>query len=307
MEEITAFAPASVSNLGPGFDVLGMALGGIGDEVTVRRSSESGVRIARIEGDDGVLPRLAARNTAGVAAMATLELAGVAVGLELDLRKGLPIGSGLGSSAASAVAAAFATNALIGGPLRKRDLIGPCLEAEGLVSGRHGDNVAPSLLGGLVLVRSLDPLDLVRLPVPEGLWLAVVTPKFILETRHARGVLPKEVPLQAMVANSANLGAFVTACHTSDLTLLSRAIVDDVVAPCRMALIPGAQEAVEVALAGGALGSSVSGAGPSVFALCRSRSHALEVGGTMVQAFADAGQESRCHVALADCPGAGLR
>lgn len=304
MDEVTAFAPASISNLGPGFDILGLALDHAGDTVIARRAGAPGVRIAAIEGDGGVLPTDPAKNTAAVAASATLALAGVNAGVELFVHKGLPIGSGLGSSAASAVAAAVATNALIGGPLRKRDLVGPCLDAEAIVAGRHADNVAPSLLGGLVLVRRTEPLDVVRLPVPDGLFVAVATPDFVLETRKAREVLPEDVSLARMVTNSADLGALVSACYTGDLGLLSRCIVDEVVAPRRMALIPGAEAAVQAANAAGCLGSTVSGAGPSVFALCRSARQAGEVGQAMVLAFRAAGLTATVAVCDADCPGA---
>ncbi len=303
IEEVAAFAPASVSNLGPGFDVLGAAVDGPGDVVVARRRSAPGVALVRIEGDGGALPLDARQNTAAVAAAATLARAGVQAGVELELHKGLPIGSGLGSSAASAVAAAFATNLLIGSPLRKRDLVEPCLDAEAVVSGRHADNVAPSLLGGLVLIRRLAPLDVLRLPVPEGLWLAVVTPELSVSTREARDVLPAEVPLAALVATAANLGGLVSACYTDDLDLLARCIVDDVVAPRRLALIPGGPSAIDAALAAGALGSTVSGAGPSIVALCRSARDAARVAAVMVEAFAQAGYAAASRTSSADCPG----
>lgn len=303
MNEFAAFAPATLANLGPGFDVLGLAVHGAGDTVVARRREEPGVRIVAIEGDGGVLPWEADRNTAAVAAQSTLDLAGVDVGVELEVHKGLPIGSGLGSSAASAVAAAFATNAVIGGPFRKVDLVGPCLDAEAVVAGRHADNVAPALLGGLVLVRRAEPLDLVRLPLPEDLWLALVTPDFVLETKKARAVLPQAIPLASMVQNTADVAALVSACYSGDLELLSRCITDAVVAPRRMALIPGGEAAVEAALETGALGSSVSGAGPSVFALARSERGATEAADAMGRAFGDAGLDSTPLVSPADCPG----
>jgi homoserine kinase len=304
LEEVTAFAPATVSNLGPGFDILGLALSGPGDTVTARRVPGQGVRIARVEGDGGILPREAERNTAGIAAAATLRRAGVAVGVELEIRKGMPVGSGLGSSAASAAAAAYAVNLLVGSPLRKRELVEPCLDAEAAVSGRHADNVAPSLLGGLVLVRSVDPLDVLRLPVPEGLRVVVVTPAFDLPTRVARAALPERVPLAALVRNSANLAALVAACHSGDLALLRRALVDEVVAPVRAALIPGCDAVMSAALEAGALGSSISGAGPSVFALCHSARAAEDAAEAMRAAFREAGGlDSTAVLSPADAPG----
>lgn len=304
---VTAFAPATTSNLGPGFDVLGLALDGPGDTVTATWSPEPGVRIVSIEGDGGVLPTDAQRNTAAVAAASTLALAGVQIGVALTLHKGLPLGSGLGSSAASAAAAAYATNLLIGSPLRKRELIEPCLDAEAVVSGRHADNVAPALLGGLVLVRRTDPLDLIRLPVPAGLWVALSTPDFELQTRAARAVLPEAVPLPAMVRQSADIAGLVSACYTGDLALLSRCIVDEVVAPRRAELIPGGEAVIAAAQRAGALGSTVSGAGPTVLALCRSRAHAQEVCAAMGAAFQAAGLASTPLICPADCPGARRR
>jgi homoserine kinase len=302
--EITAFAPATVANLGAGLDVLGLALAAPGDRVTARLSDGRGVTIATVSGDGGALTLDPEKNTAGIAAAATLARAGITTGVALTLHKGMPIGSGLGSSAASAAAAAYAVNLLIGSPLRKAELVGPCLDAEAAVSGRHADNVAPALLGGLILVRSLDPLDLIRLPVPEGLVVAVVTPKMELSTRAARAALPKDVPLASLVRNTAHVGAFISACYSGDLGLLGRSISDAVATPARMPLIPGCAGVIEAALDAGALGSSISGAGPSIFALCRSERSAGEVAARMVAAFAAAGMVANSIVSPADCPGA---
>jgi len=301
--EARAFAPATLSNLGTGFDVLGLALNQPGDTVVARLVPGTGVRVVRIDGDDGKLPTDAARNTAGIAAAATLAKAGLSGGIELELVKGLPIGSGLGSSAASAVAAAFAVNLALGSPLRRADLIEPCLAAEEAVSGRHADNVAPALLGGLVLVRSLEPLDVVRLPVPEGLVFALVTPDMELLTRTARAVLPQVVPLSAMTRNSANLAAIVSACHTGDLALLARAIPDEIVTPARSPLIPGCAQVLEAALDAGALASSISGAGPTLFALCRSPRTAQAAVEAMIATFAKHDLAASGFVSPADCPG----
>jgi homoserine kinase len=303
-ETVSAFAPATVANLGPGFDILGLALQGPGDIVTARRTRTPGVRILAVEGDGGRLSKDPARNTAAVAAAATLRKAGLDFGVELVLRKGLPIGSGLGSSAASAAAAAFAVNLLAGAPLRKPELVGPCVEAEAAVSGRHADNVAPALLGGLILVRALDPLDLVRLPLPPELMVVVVTPDYAVSTRDARAALPAAVPLATHVATSANLAALVSACHTGDLALLARCMEDGVATPARLALIPAAAAVLAAALDAGALGSGISGSGPSLFALCRSERSAREAGVAMRSAFAGAGLESASVVSPADCPGA---
>ena len=301
---ITAFAPATVANLGPGLDVLGLALAAPGDRVTARLAKGSGVTIDGVTGDGGSLSLDPAKNTAGIAAQATLLKAGVSTGVALTLQKGMPIGSGLGSSAASAAAAAYAVNLLIGSPLRKAELVGPCLEAEAAVAGRHADNVAAALLGGLILVRSIDPLDLVRLPVPEGLVIAVVTPDMELSTRAARAALPREVPLASLVRNTAQLGALVSACYSGDLGLLARSMTDAVATPARAPLIPGCERVMAAALDAGALGSSISGAGPSMFALCRSERSAAEVAAAMVGAFAAAGLPATAVTSQADCPGA---
>jgi homoserine kinase len=293
-----------VANLGPGFDVLGLAVDGAGDTVVATLAPEPGVTISRITGDGGALPLDPTKNTAAVAAKATLQAAGFDVGISLEVHKGLPLYSGLGSSAASAAAAAFATNRLIGSPLRKPDLVGPCIEAEAVVSGRHADNVAPSLLGGLILVRSVDPVDLVRLPIPEGLTIVVVSPDLALATKDARAVLPQTVPLQTMVHSTAQIASLVSACYSGDLSLLSRCLVDDVVTPARLPLIPGGEEAIEAALAAGALGASISGAGPSLFALCRSARSARSAAQAMTAAFSAAGLSATTRISPASCPGA---
>lgn len=308
---VTAFAPATVSNLGVGFDVLGLALSGPGDTVTARLSGQPGVRLARVSSSISGAPPLPTdpgRNTAAIAARATLNLAGVDAGVELELTKGLPVGSGLGSSAASAAAAAFAVNVLIGSPLRRAELIGACIEAESAVSGRHADNVAPALLGGLVLVRSLDPLDIVRIPVPEGLHVVVVSPKFELLTRQSRAVLPKEVSLTEMVRQTAGIAGLVSACHSGDLGLLARSMSEmDVVTSARCPLIPGAREVIRGALDAGAIASSISGSGPTIYALCRSAHDAAEVKTAMQAAFSKSGLDSTAYESPADCPGARRR
>jgi homoserine kinase len=302
--EVSVFAPATVANLGPGFDILGLALQGCGDTVTARLTSTPGVHIAEIEGDGGLLPR-DDNNTAAVAAREVLRAAGMAhVGVSLWLKKGMPLGSGLGSSAASAAAAAMAVNILVGAPLRKQALIEPCVEAEAAVSGRHADNVAPALLGGLVLVRSLSPLDVIRLPIPEGVTAVVVTPDMSLPTRAARAALPAQVSLQDLVHSTAQVAALVSACYANDLGLLSRALDERVVTTARLPLIPGGAQAIEAAKGAGALGASISGAGPSIFALCRSERSAAEVAVAIQHAFRGAGLGSRAIISPADAPGA---
>lgn len=308
---VTAFAPATVSNLAVGFDVLGLALGGAGppgDTVTARLTDQPGVCIVSATSTLPDAPALTtdpARNTAAVAATATLRAAGISAGVELSLVKGLPIGSGLGSSAASAAAAAMAVNLLLGSPLRRAELIAPVIEAESAVSGRHADNAAPAVLGGLVLVRSLDPLDVVRLPVPESLWIVVASPRFELLTRRSREALPSSVPLKEMVAMTAGIAALVSACHSGDIGLLARALsVDDPVTRARIGLIPGGAGVIQAAVDARAVAASISGSGPSIFALCRGRHDAAGIAQAMRDAFARAGLECTLHQSPADCPGA---
>ena len=307
--EVTAFAPATVANLGPGFDVLGLAVSGPGDTVVARRSAGP-LRIEAVTGEGGRLPRAVDRNTAGVAATATLRLLGLdpaTAGVALHLHKGLPIGSGLGSSAASAAAAAGAVNALLGGGLQPIDLIAPCVEAEAAVSGRHADNVAPALLGGLVLVRSLDPLDLVRLPTPGGATLVIVTPDFELHTREARAALPAQVPMAQMVRHSAQLAALVAACFGNDLALLGRALPDPIITPARAALIPGGPAVLAAATDAGAVGAGICGAGPSIFAVCAAAADAPAVQAAMRAAFGAVGLDAVGLISPMDCPGMTLR
>lgn len=304
VDEITVFAPATVANLGLGFDILGLAVREPGDTVTARRIDGDQVTIADITGDGGKLPRDAARNTAGIAAIETLKAAGTTAGIEIELHKSMPLGSGLGSSAASAAAAALATNLLLGGPLRKQQLVPPCIEAEAAVAGRHADNVGPALLGGLLLIRSVEPLDIIRLPIPDGLTVVVVTPEYELLTRDARQALPDQVSLGDLVRNTANIAALVSACHSGDLSLMSRCVPDEVVTPRRAALIPGGPQVIAAALEAGALGSSISGSGPSIFALCHSPRCAEEVGEAMVEAFHQAEMQAVSVISPADCPGA---
>ncbi len=306
-DEVRVFAPATVANLGPGFDLLGLALRGMGDTVVARRSETPGVRVTTITGDGGRLSLDPSENTAAIAARETLRRAGVDVGVELELHKGMPIGSGLGSSAASAAAGAMAANRLIGAPLRRLDLVLPCVEAEAAVSGRHADNVAPALLGGLVLVQSLEPLRIQRIPVPAGLIVVVVTPAFELSTRAARAALPTHVSMAERIRNAGNVATFISACYSGDLGLLSGCVVDDIVTPARAALIPGGADVIAAALDAGALGASISGAGPSIFALCRSRADAARIAPEMVSAFGAAGLAATALVSEADSPGATAR
>jgi homoserine kinase len=267
----TVYAPATVANLGIGFDILGLALSAPGDTVTARRSETPGVRLESITGDGGLLPQDPALNTACVAAYHVLRQIAPDAGLTLTLHKGLPLASGLGSSSASAVAGAVAANAVFGSQLSRADLLPACVEAEAVVSGRHADNVGPALLGGIVLVTGITPDSLYPLPVPPGLHLAIITPDIEVPTAQARAVLPPVVPLDAMVHQTARVALLIHALHRGDVRLMCEAAASDrVVEPARSHLMPFLPEARSAALQAGALTLIISGAGPTLAAFCDS-------------------------------------
>ena len=281
MVSATAFAPATVSNVACGFDVLGFALETPGDEVTARLAP-SGVRIEDITGDGGRLPREASRNTAGVAALALLAKLGERRGVTLSIRKGLPLSSGLGGSAASAAAAVVAVDAVLGAGAPIDTLMMCALEGERLGAGSaHADNVAPCLCGGFVLVRHPNPPDVIQLPVPAGLTAVVVHPDLEIETASARAMLGTTVPLADAVQQWANLGALVHGLHRGDFALISRALEDTIAEPRRAPLVPGLAMIKRAAMDAGALGCSLSGSGPSLFALCAGRDVAARVAEAM--------------------------
>lgn len=282
---IRVSAPASIGNLGVGFDVLGACLDTPRDEVIARISENAGVRIATIRGDGGRLPLEADRNTAGRAAGAVLDHAAAGLGLELEITKGVPAAGGLGSSAASAVAAAVAADAALATGLDRDTLLACALEGEKIASGAlHGDNVAPCLLGGIVLVRSVDPVDIVELPVPDDLAVALLHPPIEVATRDARAALPARIPLTDAVGQWADLAAFVAALYRADWELLGRSLRDRVVEPHRARLVPGFTAVQAAAMEAGALGCSLSGAGPSIFAVCRGARAANDLSRVMADA-----------------------
>jgi homoserine kinase len=283
---IAVYAPGSVSNVGCGFDVLGFALDEPGDIVIAAPRDEPGVAIAAIHGDGGRLTTDPARNTASAAALALLRRLETIRGVSLTIHKGLPLASGVGSSGASAVAAVVAVNELLGRPATTGLLLECAMEGEQAGCGAiHPDNVSPSLFGGFVLARSAEPPDIVRLPVPEGLACAVLHPHIEIETGAARRLLGDQVPLASATRQWANVGALVAALYTNDLALLSRSLIDHVAEPKRVSLVPGFHDVKSAAIRAGALGCSLSGSGPSVFALTRSLDAAWEAGAAMQTAF----------------------
>jgi homoserine kinase len=307
-EAVTAFAPGGVGNMGPGLDILGLALDGPGDRVKAEWTTTPGIHI--VDPGHPELPRDADQHTSSLAARAVLERADVSLGsrqgIALTVYKGLPLSGGQGGSAASAVAGAFAVNALAGEPLDRHSLIAACLAAEEKVSGRHADNIAPSLLGGIVLIRALDPLDVVQLPVPPELCVVLIRPNQRLRTIEARAVLPADVPRAVALHQAAQVGAIIAALACADYSLLGRAIDDRIAEPARAGLLPGFREAKKAALSAGALGCSISGSGPSVFALVRGRRVGVEVARAMTDAYSAAGQSSEARVASIDLIGARL-
>jgi homoserine kinase len=297
MESVTAFAPATVSNVACGFDVLGFALDSPGDEVTAR-FAPAGITIDEIIGDGGRLPRDAARNTAGVAAQALLTRLGERRGVALTIRKGLPLSSGLGGSAASAVAAAVAVDGLLGAATRPDVLMACAFDGERIGAGSaHGDNIGPAVYGGFVLVRTADPPDVIRLPVPNGLTAVVVHPDLEIETATARALLGTMVPLHDAIQQWANLGAFVDALHRADFALIARSLQDTIAEPRRAPLVPGLAAIKKAAADAGALGCSLSGSGPSLFALCQDAAIARRVAAAMTDAVNQAiGGETQTYV-----------
>jgi homoserine kinase len=306
---VRAYAPGGIGNMGPGLDVLGCAVTGAGDTIELEWAEErSSTTLTIAEPGHPELPTHPGRHAASIAALAVLRVAPERPARSLVMRatKGLPLAGGQGGSAASAVAGAVAMNALLGAPLDERALLDAALEAEAAVAGRHADNVAPALLGGVVLVRSVDPLDLVRLPYPAALRVVLVQPEQRLPTAQARAVLPSMVERSVAVRQSANVAAMVAALMAGDLDLLRRALDDDIAEPARAPLLPGFREAKAAALEAGALGCSISGAGPTSFAFAPDDVAAERIGATMCAAYRARGVNAQSRVARIDERGARL-
>lgn len=304
-DRVRVFAPATASNLGPGFDVLGLALERPGDLVDAERRDRPGIEIVEVTGADS-LSTDPGENVVGIAARAALERLDRAAGVRLRLHKQMPLGSGLGSSAASSVAGAVAVNALFGDVLTPDDLVACALRGEAAASGTaHADNVAPCVLGGIVLIRASNPLDLIRLPVPRALRIVLVHPHAEVLTAEARRlVAEKRFTIGQAVANLGNVAALVAALHQGDLAMLGRSISDALVEPIRAPLVPAFAEVKAAALDAGALGCSISGSGPSVLAFADSDAAADSVAAAMEDAFATAGVSSDRYVGPVNMAGA---
>jgi homoserine kinase len=306
MDSVTAFAPASVGNVGVGFDVLGHAVAGVGDSVTLRRRVAPGIAIAGISGRLTDLPRDPEDNSATRPLLRMAADHDIRDGVELSLHKGIPLGSGMGGSAASAVAAVVAANALWGLGLAPAALLEYALEGENAASGSgHPDNAAPSLHGGLVLTEPGRPIRCTRLPVPGGITCVLCHPELEIRTRDAREILARTVPIEDWVRQSAWLAGFVAGCLRNDVAQVARCLQDEVIWPQRAALVPGAREALAAAREAGALGGSLSGSGPAVFAWVPTAA-AAAVAQAFEATFRRGGVASEVWISSPDAPGAHL-
>ena len=295
MNEIKLFCPATIANLSCGFDVLGLCLDTAGDEMIIRKSEEKGVRITKIEGAD--LPLETERNVAGVAALALLKEVETNFGFDIEIYKHIKAGSGIGSSAASAAGAVFGINELLDRPFSRKDLVQFAMQGEKLASGNaHADNVAPALLGGFTLVRSYNPLDVIKIESPSDLYATVVHPQIELKTSDARSVLKQTVSLKSAIVQWGNVGGLVAGLYTQDYDLIGRSLHDEIVEPVRSMLIPGFDLIKKTALENGALGSGISGSGPSIFALSKGIATANKIAKAMSAVYEDMFLPYEIHV-----------
>lgn len=296
-ESIKVRAPATVANVSCGFDCLGYAISDPADIVTISKNNNQGIEISILGMKAETIPKIAEKNTAGKAILSLLESLNIKQGFKVHIEKGIHPGSGLGSSAASAVGAVFGANVLLDSPLVLEDLLIHCINGETVSSGiAHADNVAPALLGGFILVRSYDPLDILRLPIPENLLSINVLPDYIVNTKDARDILPKDISLTSAVKQSGNLSGFIAGLYENDFALMGRSMVDLFAEPVRSSLIPGYDLVRQSAMDSGAIGCGISGSGPSVFALSDSFDKANSIGNAMVGSFKKVGLESKLFI-----------
>lgn len=282
--EIKIFCPATIANLNCGFDVMGLCLDGIGDEMIIRKVSGKGIRITQITGAD--LPLETEKNVAGVAGLALLDAVVSDFGFEIEIHKKIKAGSGIGSSSASAAGAVFGINELLGNPFTKHELVYFAMKGEAAASGsEHADNVAPCILGGFTLVRGYNPLDVIKIESPDELYAVVLHPHIEVKTSDARAVLKPEVLLKDAITQWGNLGGLIAGLYTKDYELIGRSLNDVIVEPARKHLIPHFDQVKNAALQNGALGSGISGAGPSMFALCKGGTIAETVAKGMGEAY----------------------
>ncbi|MDR3625593.1 MAG: homoserine kinase [Ignavibacteriaceae bacterium] len=285
-KKIKVFAPASVTNVSCGFDVMGFAIDWPGDEIVLKIKDKPGISISKITGDNGKLPLDPVKNTAGASLIALAKHLGLKNGIEMEIHKKMALGSGLGSSAASAVASVFALNELLGKPLSRKELIPFALEGEKLTCGGtpHADNISACLMGGFVIVRSMNPIDVVNIKTPDKLYCTIVHPKLEINTADTRKILRKQILLADAVKQWGNVAGLIAGLTTGNYGLIGRSLQDVIVEPIRSILIPGFNKIKNTALEAGALGCSISGSGPSIFALSKSETIAKKAGDAMMEA-----------------------
>ncbi len=302
MEEIRVFCPATIANISCGFDVLGVALDAVGDEMVVRKIPEKGIIITKIEGQE--LPLVTEKNVAGVAGLALLKQSNYEGGFEIEIYKKIKAGSGIGSSAASSTGAVWAMNELLGKPFTTLDLVKFSMEGERLASGvAHADNVAPALFGGFTLVRSYSPLDVIAMPSPQALYATVIHPQIEVKTADSRKVLKTNITLADGIKQWGNVGGLVAGLYTSDYDLIGRSLIDHIVEPIRSILIPGFNDVKKSAEKAGALGCGISGSGPSIFSFSKGEETAQKVALSMKKVYQTIGIEYDVHVSKINTEG----
>lgn len=295
MNEIKIFSPATVANVACGFDVLGFCLDSVGDEMVIRKTDKKGIYITKIDGFD--LPFEAELNVAGVSALAMYEAIKPDFGFEIEIYKKIKPGSGIGSSAASAVGSVFGMNELLGQPYNKTQLTEFAVKGEALASKcEHADNLAPAMFGGFTLVKSMKPLEILQIPSPKNLYATIIHPQIEVKTSEARAILPKEVTLRNAVTQWANFGSLIHALHTSDFGLMERSLHDVIVEPYRSQLIPHYNAVKKAMLNAGALGAGISGSGPSIFSLSEGIETAVNVKDAIEKVYSETGIDFDIHV-----------
>ena len=300
--EIKVFCPATVANISCGFDVLGVALDSVGDEMVVRKVPQKGIKITKLTGQD--LPKETLNNVAGVAGNAFLLASDYDGGFEIEIDKKIKPGSGIGSSAASSAGAVWAMNHLLGNPFSKTELVKFAMEGERLASDvAHADNVAPALFGGFTLVRSYSPLDIIDIPAPTELYLTIIHPQIEIKTSDSRKILKTTISMETGIKQWGNVGGLVAGLFKKDYDLIGRSLEDHIVEPIRSILIPGFDEVKKVSLEAGALGSGISGSGPSIFAFSKGKDTALKVGESMKKVYDKIGIDYEIHVSKINTEG----
>lgn len=302
MDKIHVFCPATIANISCGFDVLGVALDAVGDEMIVHKTPEKGIRITKLEGQD--LPIETLQNVAGVAGLSLLAASDYKGGFEIEIYKKIKAGSGIGSSAASSTGAVWAMNQLLGKPFSTLELVKFAMEGERLASGvAHADNVAPALFGGFALVRSYDPLDIIPIKSPSELYATVIHPQIEVKTSDSRKILKSTISLADGIKQWGNVGGLIAGLYTEDYDLIGRSLIDHIVEPIRSILIPEFDNVKSEALKVGALGCGISGSGPSIFALSKGEENARKVADSMQGAYKNTGIDYDIHVSKINSEG----